>query len=221
MADSVYRQFFEMSLDMLCLAGTDGYFKKLSPTWSQVLGWTEKELLSRPFVEFVHPDDVQSTIAAASQLGQQEDVVRFTNRYRCKDGSYLWLEWNSKASADGHIYAVARDITKNKHQAQLLEDLQQLAGIGAWEVDLKTMCCLWSNETYRIHEVPVGTPVDVSDGISFYAPEFQPIIQTAVEKAIATGEPWDIEARFFTAKKNELWVRAIGKAHFVKMSVSG
>jgi PAS domain S-box-containing protein len=107
--------FFAMSLDMLCIAGTDGYFKRLNPAWSETLGWTDDELRSRPYVDFVHPDDRETTIESASQLADKQMVVQFENRYACRDGSYRWLQWKAVPVRDqDFIYASARDISEHK-----------------------------------------------------------------------------------------------------------
>ncbi|OLC44987.1 MAG: hypothetical protein AUH43_17335 [Acidobacteria bacterium 13_1_40CM_65_14] len=107
--------FFAMSLDMLCIAGTDGYFKRLNPAWSETLGWSDDELRSKPYLDFVHPDDREATIVAASQLADGHTVVQFENRYACRDGSYRWLQWKSVPVPDrDFIYAAARDISEHK-----------------------------------------------------------------------------------------------------------
>ena len=109
-------QFFTLSIDMLCIAGFDGYFKHLNPAWEKTLGFTKAELLAKPFLEFVHPEDRASTRAAAAQLSTTGgDILSFENRYLCKDGSYKWLAWDVTPSASQQmIYAVARDITEHK-----------------------------------------------------------------------------------------------------------
>ncbi|MFM8979829.1 MAG: diguanylate cyclase domain-containing protein [Planctomycetia bacterium] len=108
-----HHRFFQRSMDMYAVASLEGYFVELNPRWSAVLGWTLQELCSRPFAEFVHPDDVASTAVCYKSMTQQEDVVRFRNRYRCKDGSYVWLEWNALAPApwENRCFASARDVT--------------------------------------------------------------------------------------------------------------
>jgi PAS domain S-box-containing protein len=107
--------FFSMSLDMLCIAGADGRFKRLNPAWSETLGWSDEELCSRPYLDFVHPDDRNATIAAASQLANGSIVVQFDNRYACRDGSYRWLQWKAVPVAGrDFVYAVARDISEQK-----------------------------------------------------------------------------------------------------------
>ena len=98
--------FFEESLDLLCVAGFDGYFKRLNPAWTRRLGWTIDDLLAQPFVEFVHPADRDATIAEVSHLADGTQTIRFENRYRASDGSYHWLQWNARPSPHSQrIYA--------------------------------------------------------------------------------------------------------------------
>lgn len=120
--------FFDLSLDLLCIAGTDGVFKDLSPSWTRTLGWSLDELRSRPFVEFVHPDDRERTLSEAAALAEGVLSIRFENRYRHKDGSWRWLQWNGNLRPErGLFYAVARDITAQKEAAQRIgEKVEEL-----------------------------------------------------------------------------------------------
>ena len=116
-----YKQLFKHSIDLVCLAGTDGFFKKVNPAFSLVLGWTEKELLDKPFVSFVHPDDVQKTLAEIANLSLGEKTKNFINRYLTKSGEYKTLDWVANPDPiTGNIYSIARDITEKIQTQSLL-----------------------------------------------------------------------------------------------------
>jgi PAS domain S-box-containing protein len=114
-------QFFNVSPDLFCIANTDGYFLRINPTFERILGYTHDELTERQFLDLVHPDDIEDTRQALARLGSQQKVINFENRYRCKDGTYRWMEWNS-VPAGNLIYAAARDITEKKRGEEALEE---------------------------------------------------------------------------------------------------
>jgi len=111
------REFINLSLNLLCIAGTDGYFKDVNPAWETALGYTREELLSRPYLDFVHPDDRETTMMEAAHIASGGTTLSFENRYRCRDGSYKWLLWSAVVHAErGLIYAVAADVTERKRE---------------------------------------------------------------------------------------------------------
>jgi PAS domain S-box-containing protein len=111
-----YFKFFATSSELMCIAGPDGYFKKTNPSFSRTLGYSEEELLARPLIEFIHPDDRQPTHdEIARQLQGAIITANFVNRYLCKDGTFRWLSWNAYYNEDElTIFGIARDITEQK-----------------------------------------------------------------------------------------------------------
>jgi len=127
-AEEVLDRFFTESLDMLCLADMQGYFKRLNPAWERTLDFTVEELYSRPFLDFVHPDDREITVAEMKRLSEGANTISFENRYRCRDGSYRWLLWNATPLLSQQvIYADARDITERKLSEENIRGLKEAA----------------------------------------------------------------------------------------------
>ena len=113
-------RFFDLSLDLLCIANTDGYFKRVNPAFTQALGWSPEELVAHPFLDFVHPDDHRATMGEVEKLAAGQKVLHFENRYRCKDGSWRVLSWKSVPQPDGTLHASARDVTEeNRANAEI------------------------------------------------------------------------------------------------------
>ncbi|HEU5143296.1 MAG TPA: diguanylate cyclase [Solirubrobacterales bacterium] len=117
---------FELSQDMICTADFNGYFTRVNPAFERTLGYSEEDLLGRPFLDFVHPDDRERTEEEAAALAQGTNTIHFQNRYFDKEGEVHWLEWMSQpVPEEGTIYAVARDITERKALERELERLSQ------------------------------------------------------------------------------------------------
>jgi PAS domain S-box-containing protein len=121
-AEEELDRFFTLSLDLMCVAGFDGYFKRLNPVWERILGYTLDELLAHPYLDFVHPDDRSPTTTEADKLSGGLHVLKFENRYRHKDGTYRWLEWAAVPYPGEQVtYAAARDITDRKEATETIQ----------------------------------------------------------------------------------------------------
>lgn len=112
---------FTLSVDMICISGIDGYFKTINPAFIKTLGYTEVELKTTPIIDFIHPRDRASTFQEMEKLKDGLATISFTNRYRCKNGKYIWLEWNVIPYGKMQ-FAIARDITQRKiYEAEILK----------------------------------------------------------------------------------------------------
>jgi PAS domain S-box-containing protein len=117
-----YYKFFQTSADLMAIADPNGAFFKTNPACTEILGYTEMELVAKPFVDFVHPDDKQSTLDEMAKQIQKSYSLNFENRYVCKDGSVKWLSWRATyIEAEGITYATARDISVRKQQVETIK----------------------------------------------------------------------------------------------------
>lgn len=174
----------------------------------------------------LHPEDKQKALETISVT--IEEKKKFDTSFRIitpnkqvryiKAYGHLILDGNGKVCK---IIGVNYDLTEiqnlereRESQRELLERTGDMAKLGGWQLNLLTNQVIWSDVVYNIHELPIGSSIDLENAINFYAPETRPIIQQAIALAIEDGTPWDIQTPFTTAKGNDIWVRAVGYAEF-------
>ncbi len=146
-------RFFSLSPDMFCIAGLDNYLKQINPAFEEILGYTKAELLAKPFFDFIHPDDVATTLGEMDQLSQGVKTIAFENRYRIKDGSYKWLQWNA-IFYEQLIYAVARDITKRKQAQEKIHEQAALLNVATDAImvwGLENQILFWNQGAERLY----------------------------------------------------------------------
>ncbi len=130
-AENEFLRIFNISPDLVGIGSLDGYFTKINSMFKQMLGYEDVEFLSRPFIEFVHDDDIEETLSALTDAVEGKQNLRIQNRYRCEDGSYKWIEWNILALVKENIfYAAGRDITEHKQTEKNLRRIQKMDAIG-------------------------------------------------------------------------------------------
>ena len=207
---------FSIAPDIISIVGTDGYFKKINPALTDMLGYSEQELLSVPYIEFVHPDDREETIRNQNNFLDGDLSFLYENRWLTKSGKYIWISWTATPLLEESLFfAVGKNVTEGKELQQLLDSATTLAQIGGWESDLIQQTFFWSDMTCEILEVDETFVPDLASHLQFVKKKHQSLIITSYKEAMLYGKPYDIEVELITAKGNEKWVRIIGQAEFI------
>jgi rsbT co-antagonist protein RsbR len=212
----LYKRFFQTSGDLLCVMDPAGRLLLANEAFHDVLGYQEKALVGEALLTLIHPDDageVRRFLEAAGD-GSLRLLVSFLHR----DLSYRKLSLSLRRVAeDGVIYGAGREVlgqetdAEGRRRAEVLMKMQSTAMVGGWEIDCRTNALYWTDETYRIHEVPPGFVPVVETALAFYAPEAVPIITAAVDACFKELKPYHVELELITAKGRRLWVRAAGQ----------
>ena len=204
---------------------------RFNERWATIIGHTLDELgpiTLQTWLDFAHPDDVKRSGNLLNRhFAGELPSYDCETRLRHRDGHWVWVMTRGcvlTRTPDGKpewMFGTHMDITERKRRDEALRKSEQLlnrtgevAGVGGWELDLLTSVVWWSAETRRIHAVPADYVPALSEGLNFYAPEARPVIQAAVEQAMATGEGWDLELTLVQASGQRIWVRTVGAAEF-------
>jgi len=208
-------QIFSTAPDVICIAGMDGFFKRINPAACTLLEYSEEELLAKSFIDLIHPDDRHCHRKEVSRLPDGKITEYFENRYITKSGRIVWLAWTSTpVPEEGLIYAVAKDVTEQKNLQGLLDSATELARIGSWEIDLVNRSVYWSPVIRQICEVDPSFRPQREDCFRFFRPDVQGQVLAHASEAAANGTTWDYELPIITAKGEERWIRSIGQAEF-------
>jgi PAS domain S-box-containing protein len=215
--------FFNVDV-LFCIAEKSGYFTLVNPHWTTVLGWSVDELMSRPFMDFVHPDDqIATEETAKNQFDDNLSVNKFVNRYRTKDGDYRWLEWTAQSPEGGVVYAVVHDITEEREreielklvQDRLQELVQNVPG-AFFQYIVKqdgshTMNYMspGSKDIWGLTPEEIGT--DPSPLWEMILPEDIAAVQESVLSSLKTDSRWQQEYRIKLPSGEIRWLRGVGK----------
>jgi PAS domain S-box-containing protein len=198
---------------LFCVARFDGHVEELEGRWTEVLGHSVEELMSRPLTSVVHPDDLDRTRRELERvLALQHRTAAFENRCRHARGGYRWLSWHAIIDPERQrVYAYANDVSDIKRQERMMQETQWAARVGGWELDLATGSIYWTDETYRIHDTtPAAYTPTRETALSFYSGDSARRMARAVKRAAQQAEPFDIEIEMTTATGRHLWCRNIG-----------
>ncbi|MDI1442778.1 PAS domain S-box protein [Polyangium sp. 6x1] len=215
-----YERFFETSGDLLCVLDREGRFVQANRAFRDVLGYVEEALVGQPFAAIVHPEEAAEVRAFFEGGGEGDATLRITKRLLHRDLSPRTVSLSLRRVAeDAAIYGTGRQVYEHesadagRRHEDVLQKMQATARVGGWEVDNRTGDLYWTEETYRIHEVPAGFRPILETAINFYTPEAIPVITAAVEGCMR-GEGYDLELQILTATGKRLWVRASGHPVF-------
>jgi PAS domain S-box-containing protein len=183
-------QFLDLSLDAFCIAGFDGYLKYANPAFARILGYTQEEVLARPFMDNVHPDDVESVGAVFIGPAEGKDTSGFECRLICTDGSVRWFKWNTHTRPDeGVVYGVARDVTDRRGASAELNALHRVATLVAEGVQPQDLFAIVAEEVSRVVDVSAVSVVRYElDGTATECANFD-----RGEKLFPAGVRWSIE----------------------------
>lgn len=223
--DDQLERYFQLSLEMLCILGLDGRFKRVNPAFCRAMGYSAEELLARPLADFVFAEDRESTQAACERLGLGEDIMEFAHRVVHKDGEVRWLSWNAVADLEkNQAHAVVRDKTEaiehEKAEKLTLERLhwaQKISKLGYWEFNFRSEKFFWSPETCRIYGLdPAMSEGTFKDFKNTTHPEDWSQVKATIENALLTGGEYDLDHRVLYPDGTTRIVNDLGAAIYDK-----
>jgi PAS domain S-box-containing protein len=181
---------FDLSHDAFCIAGFDGYLRRANPAFARSLGYTLEELLARPFMHNVYPDDVESVEAVLAELAAGKDIVGFECREVCADGSVRWFEWSTSSRPQaGIVYGVARDVTERRMANTELSALRRVATLAAEGVAPSDLFAVVAEEVARVVDVPFSFVARYElDGTAMVCAGFPPD-----SSLFAAGKRWSTD----------------------------
>ncbi|RZM28951.1 MAG: PAS domain S-box protein [Pedobacter sp.] len=209
---------FKLAPDIIAITDFSGNFKKLNPAASELLGYSMETLLSKPFSDFLHPNEKQLNISELESLRQSGKNYYIEEQYLTLDGRSKWLAWTSHPiQREGLIYSVAKDITDKKELEQLLLNSNSLARIGSWEQTFPEKKVSWSIITREIMDADSGyLPTEDMPLGAFYPQEAMEMMQKRILAARNQGVPWDEVLQIKTNSGQLKWVRSIGSSEMVE-----
>ncbi len=201
---------YNLSPDLLCVAcSRTGKFLQVNDSFTRLLGHSRDTLLATAFIDFVHPDDVASTLDIAFHMSEGNLAAYFfENRYRTSAGTYVSIAWGARAKK-GKLYATAKDVSAIRGDPSTLNEIEKLTKTGSWTLRTQDLALTWTEEMYMIHELELGTPVDLEMAVHFFVEEDKITFQTGVNRCLTDKIAFDSEFRITTNLGTPAWVRCV------------
>ena len=214
-----HQLLFESAPEIIAITSQDGKFVSVNPAFCELMGYSEEELTSTPFQEFVHPDDLMDTKKEYEEtISGERNADNYVNRWRTKSGEYRWISWNSSDlfGEDNLVFTFGRDVSQTMKLKNLLHQTSELAKIGSWEMNVldNQPTYYWSPTTKDIMEVDADYSPSLLENYDYYVGESRDAIEHAVQTALESGTPFDLQLKVITAKGNKKWVRCKGETEF-------
>jgi len=219
-------RLFNFSPDLLFLS-SGGYFIRVNPAFTQLLGYSSEELLSRPIRDFVHVEDRRASAGLLDLPRDPSPVPEIVNRFRHRDGGYRWISWRSIAVvAEGRVYGIARDITGAKQAKEALElsqanlaEAQRLAHLGSWDFDIEANKMAWSEELFRIFGVSrTRHQPTIDDFWTLAHPEDRRTVEAALARSVTIGTEFDFELRILRSDGSERVIHSQARIHLNELA---
>ena len=219
-ASSERDRFFNYSLELLSIADFEGYFKQVNPTWESTMGWSNTELLSKPYTDFIHPDDYETTMKISKDLTKGKAIINFRNRFRCKDGSYRWVSWNSYPFLEEKlVFASARDITEIINYEKAIKKSEEHFSLtikavneGLWDWEIPTGKTYFSPTYYTmLGYEDKEFPASYESFRSLIHPNDVEKVEAGLNEHIKKGENYTIDFRMKTKQGEYIWIQGRGR----------
>src|SRR3970282_2375342 len=202
-----FKFYIEESGDLVCIVGTDAFFKEINPAFVQILGYSKEELLNNSLIHLLHPDDLEKSLKEIEKLGSGIPSVNYENRFLKSNGEFVTIQWTANSISPENIYAIGRDVSEIKNiqekltrSENLLNEAQKNGKMGTWEFNFNTKEVLWSNELYALFEVKKKKNQDLfQEYLNNFTQEDKTLFQEKLAQLIIDKKPFEIEqsAAFF------------------------
>lgn len=200
-----FKFFIEEADDLVCIVGTDAFFKEINTAFVEILGYSKEELLNQSLLQLLHPDDLERSLQEIEALSKGKRSINYENRFLKKNGAFVTIQWTANRISTEDIYAVGRDITEIREtqkilaaNEKLLNDAQKIAKIGSWEFNFTSKKMIWSAELYSIYEIEKKSKQNLFEAYwNCFPKKDVEAFQNKIDKALIDKEPFESSRKHY------------------------